>query len=146
MAPIQPSASNFGSIAATGLGLRYTGKHAYAYNTAVPSTTAATIIKFTTGNFYILADITLYGAVGIGSTTILADGTIAGLNIDFNSTPIGVLKVDSETVDQPISETFNVLIPSYTEVEMEILTRTQGGNKDSMLVAVGIVGRVYGAE
>ena len=62
MEPIQPSAN----VAATGLGIRYIGEHCYALSGQFGTgdvQSLTTMLNFSTGSGYIIADWTVCGAV-----------------------------------------------------------------------------------
>ena len=132
MAPVQPAAS----VAATGLGIRYIGEHAYAYSGGinVPASTDEPLLVFTTGSGYLVA---------------LFQFTIHEKNYSDNSTFIVSLNdevisytetEDTETagMDSPIT----LIIPPLTKVKVTAFT-TGSGDIDHGAM---ITGRVYGAE
>ena len=136
---IQPSAS----IASTGKGIRYIGKdHCYAYNTTTITSTPTVLLEFTTGAGYIVARISLYGAVSFNSTGELGSGDVSGLKIKLNDVIIGFIKTDTTHEDMAVPSYYDVIIPPLTKVECEFMSVSTSADYTA---AVGITGRVYGA-
>jgi|TARA_R110000823_G_C15590087_1_gene464125 hypothetical protein len=114
-----------------GTSLNYIGDHCYAYSGKVPSSaTAFNLLDFTTGNSYVLADLTCFYAVqGSGSDMQFAvklNGTVIG---QFNLTD------SNDLTEFPVP----FLIPSYSRFEVEQDNLASGTEP----VAASIVGRVY---
>jgi len=129
-----------GAFTGPGQALELVGDHCYAYNTATITTTPTVIMQFTTGNYYAITDISLYAGVSFASTGNLVSGAISGLKVSLNDSIIGFIKSDSEHEDMPFPSIFKVLIPSYTVVELEVMSATTSAD---YLLAVGITGRIY---
>ena len=102
----------------TQLGVTVIGEHAYAYNTAVASSTASTILSFTTGKYYI-------------------HGT---LDLKLNGTTVIILKTETEVEDMPTSVRCPILIPPLTTVTAEI---DCNADEASQIATVVLTGRVY---
>jgi len=131
------------SIASTGKGIRYIGEHCYAYNTITLTTTPTVLLEFTTGAGYIVARISLYGGVSFDSTGELASGDTSGLKIKLNDVITAFIKADSSQEDMAVPAYYDVIIPPLTKVECEIMSVSTAS---AYRAAVGITGRVYGAE
>ena len=138
MDPVQPSAS----VAATGLGIRYIGEHAYAYSGLLAvSADVTTVLEFTTGSGYIIGEFQVNAGYDDDNAAGAATPTLA--NILFNDLSIGLIGCGGQTPDRrPSSITQKVVIPPNTKVT---------GTLDSTATAdqyysLTFVGRVYGAE
>ena len=139
MEPVQPEAS----VVQTGLGIRYIGEHVYGYNTRTINSTPSTILSFTTGSGYIVAEIQLYGGVSFDSTGELASGDTLGLKIKFNDEIVAYIKADSAQEDMAIPAAYPAILPPFTKVECIIMSVS---TSSAYLAAVSITGRVYGTE
>jgi len=120
-----------GNPSGTGSSLNYIGEHCYAYSGKVASSaTAFNLLDFTTGNSYILADLTCFYAVqGSGSDmqfTVKLNGEAIG---QFNLTD------SNDLTEFPVP----FLIPSFSRFQIE-QDNLAGGTEP---VAATIVGRVY---
>ena len=127
------------STASTGLNLNVIGEHAYAYNSAAASTTASTILSFTTGNYYVKGWLQFNGHVNAGNPGAGNTGT---LNVTFNGNTVMVLKTDTELeTSAPHSIRCPILIPPLTAVSASI-----DANADEALhiATVVLAARIYG--
>ena len=127
------------SIASPGLGIRYIGNHAYAYNIIAVSTTPVTHLDFTTGAGYIIGKFQCNGAadmdnVGRGQETVF--------QIKLNGVTILQLKTSSETDDNNPTVYNEILVPPLTHLQM--VADSDAANFG--FTSVAFVGRVYGAE
>ena len=118
--------------AGTGTGINYIGNHAYAYSGVFSaSTTESNMLKFSTGNAYIMSEFCW------------------GYNVQTGSDIIFRVKVDGQTVfttiwadatitygkDQPVP----LLLPPFAEITVTADV-VSGSNIDTL---VTMVGRVY---
>ena len=101
--------------------LELVGDHAYGYaSILVPANSLTTMLKFTTGNYYTVAqwqiegDLQQLGNDAINYVLLLNGTTI----IDANYSPAN----DAQYIDAPT----NIIIPAYTEFETQ-MTHNQGG-------------------
>ena len=79
----------------------------------------------------------MYGAV---DTANLGLGDISGCTISFNGTNLFTVKMDTENEDMPNPMVFPLMIPPYTEVEVNVIT---DANTADHLTAVNLAGRIY---
>ena len=139
MAPVQPSAS----VAATGLGIRYIGEHAYAYSGSYEaSNTSATVLDFTTGSGYIVGKVELFGGTQFASP---GEGAQTTGQVAFNGEVITVMKsvVKYPSDGGQTGDKCRVIIPPLTRVVVQIDSNEDNANE---LCHVILTGRVYGAE
>jgi len=133
MAPVQPAAS----VAATGLGIRYIGEHAYAFSgTVTVAGTTVTALSFTTGAGYIVGKFYLnYNSSGFGA------GERIGYSIELNGEEV-VEAIYGDNVQSPTTAPYDVqlVLPPHTVCEVKLTT------SDSSDIGMGMVfsGRVYG--
>lgn len=120
--------------AGTGQNLNYIGKHAYAYSGVVTDSgsgsAATTVLKFTTGNSYITAKLTLVNDE-TGSAAIYVRADINGetvLRSNYDSSASG-----SPPMDTPI----HMLLEPNSTFELK------AGSTASVDFTAFIVGRVY---
>ena len=134
---IQPSAS----IASTGKGIRYIQEYAYCFSgTFQASTSAATMLSFTSGSGVILGEFTFNGQI------YYIDGTAGGhsvFKISFNGVIIHLTKCDTAGNDSPVQTFQRVIIPPNTSVLVECISSENNANE---LLTATFTGRVYGAE
>jgi len=129
------------NTASTGLNLNVIGNHAYAVSGAEgSSTTAFSMLKFTSGNFYLVGELTMTGGVQFTSGGI-PNGVQCAFQLTFNGTILANYKVDSNDENSPTSYVVPIIIPPYTEVEVEGLAN-QNNSED--LISASITGRLYG--
>ena len=123
-----------GNPAGTGQTLNYIGKHAYAYSGVVTdggsSSAATTILKFTTGNAYITAKLTLLNdETGSGLIYVVANmngETVLRANFDASAS-------GSPPMDTPI----HMLLEPHSTFELK------AGSTTSVDFTAFIVGEVY---
>ena len=120
--------------AGTGTGINYIGKHAYAYSGTVGVTNAEKkMLKFATGNEYIVAEFNLSCNSG------------AGDDFDFIIRVNGesILESQITTPAQPGSRFINpikLILPAFSNIEATLENVTQASSLDW---TVTMVGRVY---
>ena len=136
MDPVQPAAS----VAATGLGIRYIGEHAYAYNIVGSDTDPQTVLEFTTGSGYILCKAYFTGPTKFSDPN---EGREANWQLSFNDIIIAHVHTDTSEGDITESGALKFLIPPFTAVKLEIDVNDVSASYQN---AVLLTGRVYGAE
>jgi len=130
-----------GSIASTGLGLRYIGKHAYAYGGEFSlSTLEQTVLDFTTGSAgYIWGYLFVSGGVKPGSSV----GGITTFQIKINGINTIWLKTETAQEDSPLNTKVKLILPPKTT--LSVITDSDATATD-IFTTVTFTGRVYGAE
>jgi hypothetical protein len=129
------------NTASIGLNLNVIGNHAYAYSGAKGAdTTEFTLLKFSTGSYYLVGKLTVTGGVQFTSGGI-PNGVQVGYELAFNSEIIANYKVDSNDENSPTNYTMPILIPPYTEVQVNTVANADN-NED--LISATITGRIYG--
>lgn len=127
-----------GSFTGAAEGLEIAGNYGYAYSGPVQiGVSAVTHLKFTSGNFIYLTELTCSGQILIGTETA---GGISIFQIYFNGTEVMRLKIDSKEETSPTALVIPLLIPSYTEVE--VLVDSDYGSA-GYLTCASMVGRIY---
>jgi hypothetical protein len=125
-----------GNPAGTGTGLNYIGKHAYAYSgsVAIPPNSLTTMLKFSTGNQYIVGSFQFTGSFSsLGNDSVRYQLLVNGEVIeDTEYTPAN----DAQYADAPTP----ILLPSYSSIEIKA-THNQGGNNIDFQAM--IIGEVY---
>jgi hypothetical protein len=120
-----------------GTGVNYIGKHAYAYNNYVSSTTATAKLNFTTGGEYIVGAFALGPLINPTDTT---DGKKSIAEIKFNSETVITLSSDAAAQDQQTPQTTQLLVPPYTHVEFTVKGQS---DSSSYTGTASFTGRVY---
>jgi len=132
MAPVQPNAS----VAATGLGIRYIGEHAYAYSGSLNVLNETkTLLEFTTGAGYIVATFQPQYFDNAGAENFQ-------FKVLFNSLQVAGVVLDKIDGYTPYEE-IELIIPPETHV---LITAINVADADTRKIAAIITGRVYGAE
>jgi len=120
-------------------GLSIAGEFAYAYNSTPASTTASTILSFTTGKQLIKGWIQFNGFVQPSNPVT---GNTGSLDVAFNGQTVIILKTETELeTSSPHSIRCPIIIPPLTAVTASIdATVNESGN----IATVVLIGRVYG--
>lgn len=121
--------------------LEILGEHGYAYNSTgaeAPYAGLTTMLSFTTGNFYLVGEWTVAGAVNTAASS--DTGAIDQFYLSYNGTTIQSLKTDTQQEDSPTLYTVPILIPPYTEV---VCKAASSLNNNSWVISQSIVGRIY---
>jgi len=127
------------SIASTGKGIRYIGKHCYANSGEIsPNNETLTALEFSSGSGYILA----IAYWGVDMDDVDADAFV-GLFVNLNDELVfqakGVSRQPYDT-SGPNAAYVEFIIPPFTQVKIEVGTdRTSAVNN-----TVVLSGRVYG--
>tara|TARA_Y100000310_G_scaffold306919_1_gene348493 strand:- start:296 stop:724 length:429 start_codon:yes stop_codon:yes gene_type:complete len=135
--PLPPDAS----VASTGLGIRYVGEHAWAASgevTVTAGTSPITMLDFTTGSGYIIANI---------------DFTLDQTNLSASAKWGWLIKLNDQTVLNYLTEVAStrgnndvdatkLLIPPFTRFVAQCQSPDDANDVD---FTVTMAGRVYGA-
>ena len=114
------------------------GDHAAAYSGSFgASTTTATRLSFTTGNYLFVGTIRLAGMIDLVTPT---GGAIAAMTVTMNGQSVLVSKTDGTEEDMPSADVAPLIIPAYTEVEV---TQDSSGNDPDLTGTISITGRIY---
>ena len=127
-----------GSFTGPAEALEIVGNHAYAYSGSVQASTSnVQHLNFTSGNYLFVGELTLIGPLNIADVT---DGAICEAEISFNGNVIFKLKTDTTQEDMPAEITIPFLIPSYTQVLIDVKSSTTSAG---FLTTVNLIGRIY---
>lgn len=127
-----------GSFTGPASALEIIADHAYAYSGLKQiDTSNVEHLNFTSGNYLFVGEITMYGAV---DTANLGLGDISGCTVSFNGVDLFTVKIDTEQEDMSGMMVFPIMIPPYTEVEVNVITDDDSTNH---LTAVNLSGRIY---
>jgi len=119
-----------GSFTGPAESLEIIGNHCYAYSgTFNPTATASTYLKFTTGNYYVV------GSVEVNADWAGTGGNNMIIEIYLNGTRI-VFEQDVANDYVPGDTEFKLIIPPYTEVQVDLTGATAKANAN-------ITGRIY---
>ncbi len=123
--------------AGVGSSLTYIGDHCYANSGAITvedsGNAGTTLLDFTTGNAYIVAEIHMFN----DQANALSVRQSAA-KISYDSQTIALIVGSAE--DAPVSQTTDIHIPPFTNVKVEVISAQ--GDSDNF-TTVSIVGRVY---
>jgi len=121
-------------------GLLNVGEHVYAYSTQTSTASSGAfgeLLNFTTGNRYIVSEITMFAGV---NPTDPGLGITSNFKVSLNGEIVFYVNLDSAAEDHPSQAVVPVLIPPLTTVLIEANAGGSGWNP-----SVSIVGRVYDA-
>ena len=130
-----------GSFTGPAEALEIVGNHGYAYNsigTQDPYAGLTTMLSFTSGNFYLVGEWTVVGAVNEAGAS--DTGAIDQFYLSFNGVTIQSLKTDTQQEDSPTLYTVPIVIPPYTEVVCQAASSL---NNNSWRISQTIIGRIY---
>jgi len=96
-----------------------------------------THLDFTSGNYLFVGEFVFNGPNNVSAVT---GGAVGIAEISFNGVVIMKVKVATDQEDMPCSFTMPILIPSYTEVKVEVQTDSTGAGTTT---DVNLVGRIY---
>ena len=99
------------------------------------------MLKFTSGNFYAVTEITVFGSVAPANDTI-GGGETCGYTIKMNGQIVMICKTETVQEDSPHQYTMPFLIPPNTEVEVIVISSVNGDAGDTECT---IIGRIYNA-
>ena len=130
-----------GSFTGASLGLEYVLDRCYAYSgTQDPSNAEQTLLEFKTGNKLIVGSLTCVGPVPNNGAGV-ASGGISAFTLTFNGGEITRMKVDTLQEDQAAQQTVPLVIPSYTEVKLVVLSNVTSA--DNGLTSAIVVGQTF---
>ena len=96
-------------------------------------------LKFTSGNYLFVGELAFSGAVKFATGSV-SGGKVSAAQISFNGVNLTNLKVDTTTDDSPAEIVYPILIPAYTEVEVNVVSNdTTAGYETS----VNVIGKIY---
>jgi len=124
----------------TGSSLSYVGDHAYAnsgFFTAAQTGSGLDVLKFSTGNSYIVGTLTFNGYAAVSEPEF---GTEGVCEMKFNDEIVAVLKNSTGLEEMPTNTVVDILIPPYTKVNLRI---NANGSNATVGATVMIQGRVY---
>jgi len=128
-----------GSFTGPAEALEIAGNHAYAYSGDYPaSTTPATRLSFTTGNYLFVGEVRQMGMIDPDGN--IGDGRIAVVTIKMNGAIVMLSKVDAQNETQPSADVMPIIIPAYTEVEF---IQDASSSESNFLGTLSITGRIY---
>ena len=131
------------SIASTGFGLRWVGKHCYAYSgTFNVDTTAFTMLEWDSGALAIKGTFYGYGPIKFDSTD-LNTGHFGGFQISFNGQVVAIMKSDTSQHDMGQVMQFTAVIPPLTTVLVEGLSYVTAAD---FLMECTFTGKTIGTE
>ena len=116
------------------------GDHAYAYSgfyTAADTTNGKVVLDFTTGNYYLVGELTFNGYAAPGDPNYGDDGSCM---LKLNGSIVIVLKNGTGSEVMPTNTHCPIIIAPYTQVECTI--EAVGTNADIGSTVV-ITGRIY---
>ena len=132
-----PNVSGGANPAGTGSSINYIGKHAYANSGTFEATTSAqTVLQFTTASGYIVGTLQLNSAIQFSNVSVRQSAA----RISFDGQIVAILSAGDANEDAPLSQATEILLPPYTNVKVEVISSS--GDSDNF-VTVGIVGEVY---
>ena len=128
-----------GSYTGLSTSLEIVGDFAYSYNQTpgVNPAASVTLHEFTTGNFLFVGSLDLVGPIDYDDPN---DGGVAACQISLNGSTIALVKsaANPEQMDQP--STYQLIIPAYTAVKIEVFMSTTSG---SYTTSSALTGRIY---
>jgi len=128
-----------GSFTGPAEALEIYGDFAAAYSGTYPaSTTAATVLSFTTGNYLFVGEVRQVGMIDPDGN--LGDGRIEVVTVKMNGSIIMLSKVDAQNEAQPSADVMPIIIPAYTEMEFIVDSTSAEAN---FLGTLSITGRIY---
>lgn len=137
MDPVQPEAS----VVQTGLGIRYVGEHAYAYNTVESTQDAQTVLEFITGSGYIVFDAFFTGPTYFPDPNT---GRETNWQISLNGTVIATAHTDTSEAYIVQQAQLKFIAPPFTAVKIECDANDAPANP--YINAAVLTGRVYGVK
>ena len=125
------------------LGLSTIKDHAYAYSGQIGTENTqslADMLSFTTGDYYLVGEWTVSGAINISGDS--DTGGIDQFYLSYNGITIQSLKTDTHHEQMPTTETVPILIPPRTDVICQGVSEI---NSNSWVISQVIIGRIYNA-
>ena len=134
--PGDPDSAASGS-SVVGKGLSIIGRHCYAYNLRQQTTSADTMLDFTSGAFYVVADLVLCAAVKMPAGS---DGGIVVWELKLNNDPVAMYKTDSVEEDMPSNFVAKILIPPFTNF---ILSGASNYSTSGFYISAQLIGTIH---
>ena len=129
------------SVASTGKGIRYIGNRAFCFSGENQiNTSAVEALSFTSGSGYIVGSFVFGGAIKYSD---IGNGTINAWQVSFNDLVVALVKVATNTDDQPAMVTYDIIIPPQTRVKVEV--KDSASTSAGFFTTTTFTGRVYGA-
>jgi len=129
-----------GSFTGPNEAIELIGDHCYAYSGPLGADgTGQTALLFTTGNYYVVGTIQFNAFV---NPTTPPSGDEGTCTIIMNGSTILILKADATSTDQDASQQQGIVIPAYTQMQIDI---ESDGSDTNMKGSVSITGRIYRA-
>ena len=98
------------------------GNHCYAYSGEYgASTSAQTMLSFTTGKDYINSILQCNGFINVASANI-GGGSLGAFTVDFNGVRVANLKITGSDETAPYSITQPLIIPPLTDVVIQCIS------------------------
>jgi len=121
--------------AGIGSGLNYIGNKVYSYSGVFGASSSFTEkIDFTTGATPIDAAIQ---CIGFANPADTGPGVNSIFTIKFDGQVIGYVKVETANEAMPSLGVVNVVIPSYTHVQVGVITDQNDANKQGAVIMAG---------
>jgi len=127
-----------GSFTGAAEALEIYGDFAAAYSGDINQNTALTThLKFTTGNYLFVGEMSLTGPL---KAAAVGDGNASIAEISFNG--VVIFKMKSETVSEgmQVPSITPILIPAYTEVFVQVQS---GDTTAGYTTSCNLIGRIY---
>jgi len=130
-----PNTAGGSNPAGTGASLNYIGNKAYSYSGVfAASSSFAEKIDFTTGETPIDATIQ---CIGFANPADTGPGVNSIFTIKFDSQVIAYVKVETANEAMPSLAIVKMVIPSYTHVQVGVITDQNDANKQGAIVIAG---------
>jgi len=128
-----------GSFTGPAEALEIVGDHCYAYPGALgASNSSVTLLKFTTGNFYIVGTLFCNGSSEVATPV---NGNVTIFTTKLNGATVSLMKTESGTSTREQMTVHNdFVISPYTEVEVLMQSDANTANR---LVTATFTGRIY---
>ena len=121
----------------TGTSLNYIGNHVTATSGAITSSTSAkTALEFSTGSSYIVA---LIQFAGYTIPDNASDGARGICAVSINSERVAQLLTDYDSGNMMETSNLKILLPTYSNVKIEVESSDNTGNFSAFLVLTGDV-------
>ena len=127
-----------GSFTGPAEALEISGDFAYAFSGLQGiSTSDVTSFDFTTGNYLFKGEITMSSGV---NTAAVLDGTQQIFTLALNGADVMYFKISSNPENMPTTITLPIILPSYTEVSLKVISNSTSA---LYLTSANIAGRIY---
>jgi len=126
------------STASVGLNLNVIGKHCFAYSGQLTANTSSqTMLSFTSGSYYADTILQCNGSINVSN---IGGGALTAFVVKFNGIVVSNLKITGSDETSPYSETQELIIPPYTEVEVSCIS---SGTSAGFEATSSITGKIY---